>query len=107
VNTKIPTITMVAEAANCSIAKNPRLSCSTPFPRVFWLDTGTHESLLSAANFIQVVEQRQGLKVCCPEEIAFRMDDIDAIQLQHLAEPLKKSGYGHYLLDLLRQEINL
>jgi glucose-1-phosphate thymidylyltransferase len=72
-----------------------------------WLDTGTHESLLSAANFIQVVEQRQGLKVCCPEEIAFRMDYIDAIQLQHLAEPLKKSGYGHYLLDLLRQEINL
>jgi glucose-1-phosphate thymidylyltransferase len=69
-----------------------------------WLDTGTHESLLAAANFIQVVEQRQGLKVCCPEEIAYRMGYIDTIQLQHLAEPLVKSGYGRYLLDLLQYE---
>ena len=72
-----------------------------------WLDTGTHESLLSAANFIHVVEQRQGLKVCCPEEIAFRMGYIDATQLQNLAEPLTKSGYGDYLLELLQQEQRL
>lgn len=72
-----------------------------------WLDTGTHESLLSASHFIQVVEQRQGLKVCCPEEIAFRMGYIDALQLQHLAEPLIKSGYGDYLLELLQQENQL
>jgi glucose-1-phosphate thymidylyltransferase len=70
-----------------------------------WLDTGTHESLLAAANFIQVVEQRQGLKVACPEEIAFRMGYIDALQLQRLAEPLIKSGYGQYLMDLLKQEV--
>jgi len=67
-----------------------------------WLDTGTHESLLAAANYIQVVEQRQGLKIACPEEIAYRKGFIAADQLQQLAEPLVKSGYGDYLLDLLR-----
>ena len=67
-----------------------------------WLDTGTHESLLAAANYIQVVEQRQGLKIACPEEIAYRKGFIDAEQLQKLAEPLAKSGYGDYLMDLLR-----
>ena len=70
-----------------------------------WLDTGTHESLLAAGHFIQVVEQRQGLKIACPEEIAFRMQYIDAVQLQRLAEPLAKSGYGDYLLAILKQEI--
>lgn len=70
-----------------------------------WLDTGTHESLLDAANFIKVVEERQGLKIACPEEIAFRMDYIDAEQLARLAEPLAKSGYGQYLLEILAQEI--
>jgi glucose-1-phosphate thymidylyltransferase len=69
-----------------------------------WLDTGTHESLLAAANFIQVVEQRQGLKIACPEEIAFRMGYIDDAQLTRLAEPLIKNGYGKYLLEVLRQE---
>ena len=69
-----------------------------------WLDTGTHEALLSAANFIQVVEERQGLKVSCPEEIAYRMGYIDAEQLQRLAQPLCKNGYGQYLLGLLKQE---
>ena len=68
---------------------------------IAWLDTGTHESLLQAANFIQVIELRQGLKIGCIEEIAFRMGFIDAAQLERLAEPLKKSGYGEYLLDLL------
>ena len=69
-----------------------------------WLDTGTHESLLQATNFIQVVESRQGLKIACPEEIAWRMGYIDKAGLEKLAEPLAKSGYGEYLLALLRGE---
>jgi glucose-1-phosphate thymidylyltransferase len=70
-----------------------------------WLDTGTHDSLLSAANFIQVIEERQGLKIACIEEIAYRMGYIDADQLYKLAEPLIKSGYGQYLLEILKKEI--
>jgi glucose-1-phosphate thymidylyltransferase len=70
-----------------------------------WLDTGTHESLLAAANFMQVVEQRQGLKIACPEEVAWRMGFIDDAQLAQLAGPLAKSGYGHYLLELLDRRI--
>jgi len=70
-----------------------------------WLDTGTHESLISASNFIQTVEERQGLKVCCPEEIAYRQGFINAEQLKAIAEPLRKSGYGEYLLGLLEQDI--
>ncbi len=66
-----------------------------------WLDMGTHESLLAAANFIQAVEQRQGQKISCPEEIALRLGYIDAAQLERLARPLVKSGYGEYLLNLL------
>ncbi len=69
-----------------------------------WLDTGTHNSLLDAANFIRVVEERQGLKVACPEEVAFRMGYIDAEQLLALAAPLEKSGYGLYLQGLLRDD---
>ena len=65
-----------------------------------WLDTGTHNSLLDAANFIRVVEQRQGLKVACPEEIAFRQGFITEEELLALAAPLKKSGYGEYLSRL-------
>ncbi|MDG4555289.1 MAG: glucose-1-phosphate thymidylyltransferase RfbA [Candidatus Competibacter sp.] len=68
-----------------------------------WLDTGTHESLLAAANFMQVVEQRQGLKIACLEEIAWRMGFIDDGQLTRLAAPLAKSGYGQYLLELLER----
>mgnify|MGYP006285081011 CR=1 FL=1 len=70
-----------------------------------WLDTGTHESLLDAANFIKVMEERQGLKICCPEEVAFRMGYISRDQLRALAEPLKKNGYGQYLFNIL-QEVN-
>ena len=70
-----------------------------------WLDTGTHESLLAAAHFVQVVEQRQGLKVACPEEVAWRMAFIDDGQLVRLAEPLAKSGYGQYLMELLERRI--
>jgi glucose-1-phosphate thymidylyltransferase len=68
-----------------------------------WLDTGTHDSLLEAAHFIQTLEKRQGLKVGCPEEIAWRLGWIDDGQLTKLAEPLAKSGYGSYLLGLLEQ----
>ncbi|MEL6445529.1 MAG: glucose-1-phosphate thymidylyltransferase RfbA [Bacteroidota bacterium] len=68
-----------------------------------WLDTGTHQSLLEAANFVEVVEARQGLKIACPEEVAFRMGYIDADALRALATPLAKSTYGQYLLTLLDQ----
>ncbi len=70
-----------------------------------WLDTGTHESLLEAAHFIETIERRQGLKIACPEEIAFRMGYIDAGQLEALAASLDKSGYGQYLLSLLRDRV--
>ena len=68
-----------------------------------WLDTGTHESLQQAANFIETIEARQGLKVACPEEIAYQQGWIDDQQLRELAEPLLKSGYGEYLLEILRR----
>ena len=66
-----------------------------------WLDTGTHTSLLQASNFIQTIEERQGLKICCPEEIAFARGWISAEDLEALAQPVRKSGYGDYLLSLL------
>ena len=68
-----------------------------------WLDTGTHDSLLDAGQFIATLERRQGLKVACPEEIAFRSGWIDAAQLQALAAPLLKNGYGQYLMKLLKE----
>ncbi|HET9725944.1 MAG TPA: glucose-1-phosphate thymidylyltransferase RfbA [Gemmatimonadales bacterium] len=67
-----------------------------------WLDTGTHESLLQAGTFIQTIEERQGLKIACPEEISFRMGYIDAEQVSRLAQPLAKTTYGQYLLQLLQ-----
>jgi glucose-1-phosphate thymidylyltransferase len=70
-----------------------------------WLDTGTHESLLEAAQFIETIERRQGLKVSCPEEIAWRRGWIDAAQVERLAEPMKKNAYGQYLLDVLRDRV--
>ena len=68
-----------------------------------WLDTGTHESLMQASNFIETIESRQGLKVCCPEEIAYRNKWIDSSQLRKLAEPLIKNNYGQYLINLVEQ----
>lgn len=70
-----------------------------------WLDTGTHDSLLQAAQFIETIEKRQGLKVNCPEEVAYRMGYISDSQLRDLAGPLRKSGYGEYLLNLLTQRV--
>jgi glucose-1-phosphate thymidylyltransferase len=71
---------------------------------IAWLDTGTHESLMQAANFIETIEQRQGLKVCCPEEVAYQKRWIDADRLREVAQSLNKSGYGEYLLGLLERE---
>lgn len=68
-----------------------------------WLDTGTHGSLLDAANYVRITEERQGLKISCPEEIAWRMGFIDDARLEQLAAPLLKSGYGEYLLGLLKR----
>jgi glucose-1-phosphate thymidylyltransferase len=68
-----------------------------------WLDTGTQSSLLAASNFVETIEERQGFKICCPEEIAFHQGFITAEQLEALARPLAKSSYGDYLLDLLRE----
>jgi len=70
-----------------------------------WLDTGTHANLLAASTFVQTIEERQGLKIACPKEIAYRMNFINADQLQALAEPLRKSGYGEYLFQVLNDKV--
>ncbi|MDO9010982.1 MAG: glucose-1-phosphate thymidylyltransferase RfbA [Gallionella sp.] len=80
-----------------------RLSVETMGRGFAWLDTGTHESLLDASQFIQTIEHRQGLKIACPEEIAYSSGFIDAAQLEKLAMPLIKSGYGEYLMQVLRE----
>jgi glucose-1-phosphate thymidylyltransferase len=70
-----------------------------------WLDTGTHESFLDASDYIATIEKRQGLKVACIEEVAYRMGYIESSQVERLARPLLKSGYGQYLLDMLKYEV--
>ena len=71
-----------------------------------WLDTGTHASLLDAATYVRITEERQGLKICCPEEIAWRQGFITADRLREIAEPLRKSGYGEYLVKLLDSPVH-
>ncbi len=81
------------------------LSCEVMGRGMAWLDTGTHESLLEAAHYIETIERRQGLKIACPEEIAYRLGWIDAAALERLGAALAKSGYGQYLLGLLRDPV--
>jgi glucose-1-phosphate thymidylyltransferase len=71
-----------------------------------WLDTGTHDSLIEAGQFIQSLEKRQGLKICCPEEIAWRNGWIDERQIASLAEQFRKSGYGEYLLSVIKDDVH-
>jgi glucose-1-phosphate thymidylyltransferase len=91
---------------NARYLKQEQLVVETMGRGMAWLDTGTHDSLIEAAQFIQTIERRQGLKVACPEEIAWRNDWIDDEQLERLAEPLCKNEYGEYLLDLLVEGAN-
>jgi glucose-1-phosphate thymidylyltransferase len=70
-----------------------------------WLDTGTHDALIEASFYVQTLEKRQGLKICCPEEIAYRMGYISASQLEALAQPLLRNGYGRYLLNILSERL--
>jgi glucose-1-phosphate thymidylyltransferase len=72
---------------------------------IAWLDTGTHASLLAAANFVETIEARQGLKICCPEEIAYRQGFIDRAQLTRLAQALKRTGYGEYLEGIMEERV--
>ena len=87
---------------NKAYLKNESLVLEKMGPGFAWLDTGSHDSLLAASNFIETIESRQGLKVCCPEEIAFKAGWITPMDLKKLAHPLKNNGYGRYLLGLLR-----
>jgi glucose-1-phosphate thymidylyltransferase len=86
--------------------ENETLSVQVLSRGTAWLDTGTHDSLLDASHFIATIEKRQGLKISCPEEIAFRLGLISAGQLQELAELMKKNGYGQYLLNILKEHSN-
>ena len=87
---------------NKAYLKNESLALEKMGPGFAWLDTGSHDSLLAASNFIETIESRQGLKICCPEEIAFKAGWITAMNLKKLALPLKNNGYGKYLLGLIR-----
>ena len=89
---------------NNAYLKKKKLNVEIFSRGVAWLDTGSHDSLLEASNFIQVIEKRQGLKICCPEEIAWRNGWITSNELRILAKPIINSGYGQYLLDLEKIE---
>jgi glucose-1-phosphate thymidylyltransferase len=89
---------------NLDYLRRGRLDVVTMGRGVAWLDTGTHEALLAASMFIETIEKRQGLKVACPEEIAFRMGWIDAGQLERLADSIGRNAYAQYLREVLREE---
>jgi glucose-1-phosphate thymidylyltransferase len=91
-------------AVNQAYLEQGRLSVQIMQRGYAWLDTGTHESLLEAGQFIATLENRQGLKIACLEEIAWRSGFIDDAQMEHLAQPLKKNGYGQYMLRVLRED---
>jgi glucose-1-phosphate thymidylyltransferase len=90
---------------NAAYLRAGKLNVSILGRGVAWLDTGTHESLLEAGQFIETIESRQGLKVACPEEVAYRMGYIDAAQVERLADPYKQNGYGRYLLAMLNERL--
>lgn len=90
---------------NKEYLKRKKLSVELMGRGFAWLDTGTHDSLVEATNFVKAIEDRQGLKIACIEEIAYRMGYIDATQLKKIAGPLKKSGYGEYLTRLLEEDL--
>ena len=92
--------------ANVAYLKKGALHVETIGRGVAWLDTGTHDSLLEASNFIATIENRQGLKVASPEEVAYRQGYIDAAQVERLAQPLAKTSYGQYLLKLIADGIS-
>jgi len=92
---------------NCLYLKHGALTVEDLGRGFAWLDTGTHDSLLEASQFVQTIEKRQGLKIACPEEIAYRMGYIDAAQVEKLAAPLMKNAYGRYLLSLIGKEARL
>jgi glucose-1-phosphate thymidylyltransferase len=87
---------------NRAYLERNELACEVMGRGMAWLDTGTHESLLEAAQYIETIERRQGLKIACPEEIAYRLGYIDAAALERLGQALAKNGYGQYLLEILR-----
>ncbi len=90
---------------NREYLRRGRLEVSVMGRGMAWLDTGTHETLLEASQFIETIERRQGLKIACPEEIAYRMGYISAQQVEALAQPMQKNSYGQYLLGLLRERV--
>ena len=92
----------ITDLNNCYLAAG-KLNVVTLGRGHAWLDTGTQDTLLEASTFIQTIERRQGLKICCPEEIAWRMGYISSDELEALASPLRSSGYGAYLLRLLEE----
>ena len=89
---------------NCLYLKEGRLNVEIMRRGYAWLDTGTHESLLEAGQFVQTIERRQGLKIACPEVVAFRNGYIDAAQIERLAAPLLKNAYGQYLMQLIQKK---
>jgi glucose-1-phosphate thymidylyltransferase len=91
---------------NSEYLRRGQLNVETMGRGYAWLDTGTHESMLNASQFIQTIEARQGLKVCCPEEVAYRQGWIDSAQVEKLAQPLKKSAYGDYLLWMIEGRVD-